>query len=76
MDALNVLLEGLFFRFCTVAKWIFAFRVVSDVIKRGNESDLQGLLKAVGAGAVGYGTLYSIVYILNLVESTVIEAFK
>lgn len=76
MDGLNAVMENIFFKFCDVAKWIFAFRMVSDMIKKGNDSDYIGSLKAIGAGCFGYGCLYSIVYILNLVQSTIADSFK
>jgi hypothetical protein len=76
MDKLNSVFETFFYQFCDVSKWIFAFRIASDVIKKGNESDFQGALKAVGNGGLGYGCLYSIVYILNTVQSTIQSSFK
>jgi len=76
MDGLNAVFETFFYKFCIIAKWIFAFRMISDVIKRGNDSDFQGALKAVAAGLFGYGCLYSIVYLLDLVQATVQTSFK
>lgn len=76
MDGLNVLFEKFFYQFCDIAKWIFAFRMASDAIKKGNESDFQGALKAIGSGCMGYGCLYSIVYFLNLVQNTIQSSFR
>jgi hypothetical protein len=75
MSQLNTVLEHFFYQFCDIAKWVFAFRIASDVIKRGNESDWQGALKSIGNGLIGYGCLYSVVYLLNLVQSTVQSSF-
>jgi hypothetical protein len=76
MDGLNVVFEKFFYQFCDVAKWIFAFRMASDVIKKGNESDFMGALKSIGGGGIGYGCLYSIVYVLNLIQDSVTDAFN
>jgi hypothetical protein len=76
MDQLNTVLEKFFYQFCDIAKWIFAFRMVSEAIKRGNESDFHGALKAIGNGLVGYGCLYSVVYLLNMVQDAVQSSFK
>jgi hypothetical protein len=73
---LNEVFQKFFYQFCDIAKWIFAFRMASDVIKRGNESDFMGALKSIGGGGLGYGCLYSIVYVLNTVQSTIQAAFK
>lgn len=75
MDNLNAVLEGFFYKFCDIAKWVFAFRMASDAIKRGNEGDFMGALKAIGNGGLGYGCLYSIVYVLNLIQSAVQDSF-
>lgn len=75
MDKLDLVLQNFFYQFCDIAKWVFAFRMASDAIKRGNESDFMGALKAIGNGGIGYGCLYSIVYILNLIQDTVSESF-
>jgi len=76
MDGLNTVFEKFFYQFCDVAKWIFAFRMASDVIKKGNESDFMGALKSIGSGGLGYGCLYSIVYVLNLIQDTISSSFK
>jgi hypothetical protein len=76
MDKLNSVLEQFFYQFCDIAKWIFAFRMASDIIRRGNDNDFQGALKSIGSGGIGYGCLYSIVYILNTVQTTIQSSFK
>lgn len=76
MDVLDGILKNFFYQFCNIAKWVFAFRMASDVIKRGNEGDYQAALKAIANGSIGYGCLYSIVYFLDLVQNTIQTAFK
>jgi phage gp36-like protein len=76
VDQLDKLLETFFYQFCNIAKWIFAFRMASDIIKRGNESDFQGALKSVANGCIGYGCLYSIVYFLNMIQGAIQSSFK
>jgi hypothetical protein len=76
MDSLNAVFEKFFYQFCDIAKWIFAFRMASDAIKRGNESDFMGALKSIGNGGLGYGCLYAIVYVLDLVQETISSSFK
>lgn len=75
MDNLNSVCEHFFYQFCDIAKWFFAFRMVSDAIKQGNESDIRGFFKAIGSGLVGYGVLYSIVYLLDMVQDAVQKSF-
>jgi hypothetical protein len=76
MEHLNEVFETFFYKFCEIAKWVYAFRMASDAIKRGNDSDIQGALKAIGSGCLGYGCLYSIVYFLNMVQGAVEGSFK
>lgn len=75
MDQLNGVLENFFYQFCDIAKWVFAFRMASDAIRKGNESDFMGALKAIGNGGIGYGCMYSIVYVLNLIQDAVQSSF-
>lgn len=72
MHNLNVMLEGLFYQFCEVAKWIFVFRIASDGIKKANSGDIDGVLHSVLHGTIGYGSLYLSVGILDAVQT----AFK
>jgi len=76
MEGLNAVFEGFFYKFCDVAKWIFAFRMASDVIKKSNEGNFMGALKSIGSGGLAYGCLYSIVYVLNLIQDTIADSFK
>lgn len=70
MDALNGVFEMFFYQFCNVAKWIFAIRMASDVIKKGNDSDFQGIIQSVLGGGFGYGCLYAVVRILDSVQAS------
>jgi hypothetical protein len=70
MDKINGVLEMFFYQFCSMAKWVFAIRMASDSIKRGNDSDIEGIIKSVINGGVGYGSLYAIVSILNAVQNS------
>lgn len=72
MDNLNVMLEGLFYQFCTIAKWVFVFRIASDGIKKANTGDLSGVFQSLLHGTIGYGSLYLSVSILDSVQ----DAFK
>jgi len=73
MDALDTLLETFFYQFCSIAKWIFAIRIASDIIKRGNDGDIEGLIKSVLTGCIGYGCLYAVVGVLNSVQGSFIK---
>lgn len=73
MDALNNVFELFFYQFCSIAKWIFAMRIAADIIRKGNESDIEGLIRSVVSGGLGYGCLYAIVNILNSVENAFIK---
>jgi hypothetical protein len=70
MDNLNNVLEMFFYQFCGMAKWVFAIRIASDVIKKGNDGDIEGTIKSVISGGLGYGSLYAIVNVLNSVQSS------
>jgi phage gp36-like protein len=73
MNNLNAVLELIFFQFCSVAKYIFAIRIASDVIKKSNENDIQGIIHAVISGGIGYGCLYSIVSVLDAVQNSFVK---
>ena len=73
MENLNAVLEMIFLQFCNVAKYIFAIRIASDVIKRSNENDIQGVIHAVISGGIGYGCLYAITSVLDAVQSSFIN---
>lgn len=70
MDNLNSVLETFFYQFCDIAKWIFAIRMASDIIKRGNDGDIEGIIKGILYGSVGYGGLYSLVGILDSIQKS------
>lgn len=77
MDALDNLLKWAFYGFCNnIAKWIYAIKIASDVIKRSNEGDFMSVLKAVGTGCISYGCLYCIVYFLEMVQQTIQSSFN
>lgn len=70
MDGLNAVFENFYYQFCEVAKWIFAIKMGSDIVKSGTNGEFDDLFRGVFAGGVGYGCLYSIVKILDSVQAT------
>lgn len=70
MDNLNSVLETFFYQFCGIAKWVFLIRIASDIIKRGNEGDIEGIIKSLLSGVIGYGSLYSIAGVLDSVQKS------
>lgn len=69
MDKLDEVFKMFYYAICDMAKWVFAIRMASDIIKNGNESDIQGILKSVIQGGISYGALYSIVSVLESIQS-------
>lgn len=68
MNEVDVLFESFFYDFCSLAKWIFAIKMVSDVLKKATCSDTEGVIRSLLNGVVGYSSLYFIVKILDRVE--------
>lgn len=71
MEELNLVLKTLYNGICDIAMWIFAIRMVADVLKNGTNSDIEGTIKTLINGGVSYGSLYAIVNVLEGVK----EAF-
>jgi hypothetical protein len=70
LDKINGLLELYFYGFCRIAKWIFAFRIASDIIKNGSNNDWQGTVRSLLNGSISYAALYSIVTVLDSVQNS------
>lgn len=69
MDQLDGIFKMMYYSICDIAKWIFAIKMASDIIKDGNNSDIQGVIKSVIHGGLSYGCLYAIVNVLDAVQS-------
>lgn len=72
MEALKELddvFKTLYYTICSIAKWIFAAKMVSQLIKQGEVADIQGSIKVLINGAFSYGTLYAIISVLELIQS-------
>lgn len=69
MQALDNVFKIFFYSVCDIAKWIFAIKMASNIIKHAESSDLQSIIKDLITGGFAYGALYSIVSILDSVKS-------
>ena len=71
MGDLNNVFNMLYLGFCDLAKAIFAIKMAIDILKHGTDGDLEGSIRSLFSGAVGYGALYSVDYILTAVQNAV-----
>lgn len=69
MNNLDDVFKMFYYSICDMAKWIFAIRMASEIIKDSNNSDIQGILRSVINGGVSYGALYAIISILDAVQT-------
>ncbi|HEX3078223.1 MAG TPA: hypothetical protein VHQ24_15290 [Lachnospiraceae bacterium] len=69
MNEIDAVLKTFYFSLCDIAKWIFAIKMLNEVIKNGNNNDLEGTIKSIINGALSYACIYSIVSILESVQS-------
>ena len=68
MEQLNEVLKVLYNGIYDIAMWIFAIRMVADVLKAGTNSDIEATIKTLINGGVSYGSLYAIVEVLEGVK--------
>ena len=71
MEDLNNVFQMLYMGFCDLAKAIFAVKIAIDLLKHGTDGDLEGSLRSLLSGAIGYGALYSVDRILTAVQNAV-----
>lgn len=69
MQQLDEIFKMFFYSVCDIAKWVFAVKMASDIIKNGNSSDIEGIIKSLIYGGISYGCLYSIVSVLDAIQS-------
>ena len=71
MDQLNNVFQNLYFGFCDIAKIIFAIKMAIDILKHGCDRDIEGSIKVLITGGIGYGALYSVDTVLNMIQEAV-----
>jgi hypothetical protein len=69
MNQLDEIFKMFFYSFCDLAKWVFAIKMASDIIKNGNNSDVEGIIKSLMNGGISYGCLYAIVEVLDSIQA-------
>jgi hypothetical protein len=69
MDALDSVFKMFFYSLCNIAKWIFAIKMATNVIKDFEASNFRNMIQNLMMGGFAYGALYSIVTILDSVKS-------
>lgn len=68
MNALDEVFKMFFYSLCDVAKWIFAIKMATNVIKDFESSNFRDMVQNLLIGAFAYGCLYSIINILDAVK--------
>jgi hypothetical protein len=71
MDQLDKVFEMFFYSLCNVAKWIFAIKMATNLIKDFEANNVRNLIQNLVTGGFAYGALYSIIKILDSVEGIV-----
>lgn len=69
MDQLDAIMQTFYYQICDVAKWLFAIRIASDIIKNANNGDVVSSIKTLINGGAAYGALYSVVSVLDSVQA-------
>lgn len=69
MEGLDKVFKLFFYSMCDAAKWIFAIRMASNVIKSSESADYNGVFKSLMSGGISYGALYSIIMVLDSIKS-------
>lgn len=69
MDALDMVFKTFYYQICDIAKWIFAIKMASDIIKNGNNGDMSGVIKTLIGGGIGYASLYAVISVLDSVQA-------
>lgn len=68
MEALDGVLKMFYYGLCDAAKWLFAFKMATNLIKDYESSNLRDMIQDLMTGAFAYGALFSIVEILDSVK--------
>ena len=69
MDALDNVLKIFYYSLCDAAKWIFAIKMATGILKDIENFDLRNAITHLLHGGFAYGSLYSIVSILDAVKN-------
>lgn len=69
MDALDNIFKMFFYSICDVAKWLFAIKMATNIIKDFEATNFRDMVQDLLMGGFAYGALYSIVGILDAVKS-------
>lgn len=69
MSALDNVFKLFFYSVCDIAKWIFAVKMASGIIKHAESADIQSIMKDLITGGFAYGSLYAIISILDAVKA-------
>lgn len=68
MEALDGVLKTFYYGICDMAKWLFAIKMASNLIKNMENCDIKTTIMDLANGAFSYGALYAIVGILDAVK--------
>lgn len=69
MEGLDNLFKYFYYLICDIAKWIFAIRMATNILKSSESADIQGMIRILIAGGASYGALYMVVNILDSVKA-------
>lgn len=68
MQALDGVFKDFFYMVCSSAKWIFAIKMATSIIKQSDGQDIEGIIKTLISGGFSYGALYSVVSVLDSIK--------
>jgi len=71
MGELDSVFKLFFYGICDVARWIFAIKMATNVIKDYESSNFRDMIQNLMLGAFAYASLYSIVDILDSVKDKI-----
>lgn len=73
MDQLDTIFKLFYYQICNIAKWIFAIKMASEIIKNNNNGDMAGSIKTLINGGIAYASLYAIISILDTIQANFVK---
>jgi len=68
MENLYMVGQKLFGIISDFAYWIFAVVILIDIIKKFTARDMEGCVKSLLQGAIGFACIFSITWVLDMVR--------
>lgn len=68
MNQLDEIFKMFYYAVCGAAKYIFAIKMATGILKDGNNSDIEGVIKNLMYGGANYACLYAIMGVLDAIQ--------